>query len=368
MPFPPNGRFSAVLLLDRTRTDQQIAHYAWLRLFVVGAGGIVLLSVALAWRAAVRLADARGRAQLLEIEARHLHELSQAAAGLAHETRNPLGLIRGWTQRWMQQATTDSPQQRQQAQAVIEECDRVTARINQFLAFARPCAPSIAAVRPGEVVAELAALLEPDLSAKRLALRPDLPAADRPIRADRELLRQALFNLIQNAIQFSPEGGTVEITMRPGPNGDMRLEVADRGRACPPTRPICCLRRTIRLASAAQGWGWPSSAALPPPTAGGPATRRGPAAARSSGWIGSMTDPQRTILVVDDDAAQRRLLGDFIGSLGFRSDEANSAEAALERIGRRAPDMVCSTCVCRAWTASPRWARSARSPATCRSS
>ncbi|MFO0930304.1 MAG: hypothetical protein U0736_25305 [Gemmataceae bacterium] len=44
----------------------------------------------------MRLAAARGR---LEAEARHHRALGQAAAGLAHETRNPLGLIRGWTQR-----------------------------------------------------------------------------------------------------------------------------------------------------------------------------------------------------------------------------------------------------------------------------
>ena len=45
-------------------------------------------------------------AQTLEVEARHFRDLSQAAAGLAHETRNPLGLIRGWTQRWAETART----------------------------------------------------------------------------------------------------------------------------------------------------------------------------------------------------------------------------------------------------------------------
>ncbi|MEN6407951.1 MAG: sigma-54 dependent transcriptional regulator [Thermoguttaceae bacterium] len=53
-----------------------------------------------------------------------------------------------------------------------------------------------------------------------------------------------------------------------------------------------------------------------------------------------MTDSPRTILIVDDDAAQRRLLGDFVGSLGFRTTEADSGEAALESIGRQRPDMV----------------------------
>ena len=53
-----------------------------------------------------------------------------------------------------------------------------------------------------------------------------------------------------------------------------------------------------------------------------------------------MADRQRTILVVDDEAAQRRLLGGFIESRGFGVQEAASAESALESIRRQAPDMV----------------------------
>ena len=53
-----------------------------------------------------------------------------------------------------------------------------------------------------------------------------------------------------------------------------------------------------------------------------------------------MTDAQRRIMIVDDDAAQRRLLAEFIGSLGYETVEAGSAEAALEVIRRTLPDMV----------------------------
>jgi len=53
-----------------------------------------------------------------------------------------------------------------------------------------------------------------------------------------------------------------------------------------------------------------------------------------------MADTQRTILIVDDDASQRRLLGDFVGSLGFLTAEADSAEAALDKLRRSLPDMV----------------------------
>jgi signal transduction histidine kinase len=228
---PGGGRYQIVLLLDREAVDRQIAHYAWLRVLVVFGGGVVILSVVLAWRATVHLAEARGAAQLLETEARHLRDLGQAASGLAHETRNPLGLIRGWTQRWMQ--SIDDGPQRLQAQAVIEECDRVTARINQFLAFARPCRPKLAPTRVGEVVAELAALVEPDLEPKALKLVWRGDDAWGPIQADREMLRQALFNLIRNAVQFSPNGAEVEISQRAAEDGARRIEVADRGPGVP---------------------------------------------------------------------------------------------------------------------------------------
>jgi DNA-binding NtrC family response regulator len=54
----------------------------------------------------------------------------------------------------------------------------------------------------------------------------------------------------------------------------------------------------------------------------------------------SMADEPRTILVVDDEPAQRRLLRGFVQSLGFRSEEAATAEEALEAIRARPPDMV----------------------------
>ncbi|MGQ9574087.1 MAG: sensor histidine kinase [Thermoguttaceae bacterium] len=231
-PLATGGRFAAVLLLDRTPTDAFCRRAWWVRFWLVAAGGVVLVCVGVAWWATVRWTEAQGRAKVLEAEARHLRDLSQAAAGLAHETRNPLGLIRGWTQR-LAEGEPHRPELQQQARAIIEECDRVTSRINQFLAFARPCTPSPTAVDPGELVDELAVLVEPDLEARQLRLQVRGTLGGRTIRADREMLRQALFNLVRNAIQFSPPQTEVEIALVPAENGQYRIEVADRGPGVP---------------------------------------------------------------------------------------------------------------------------------------
>ncbi|MCH5377697.1 MAG: ATP-binding protein, partial [Planctomycetes bacterium] len=149
-------------------------------------------------------------------------------AGLAHETRNPLGLIRGWTQR-LAKGDVEPGKQQQYAQTVIEECDRLTARINQFLAFARPCEPKLQHVAVCRLVDELRMILQPDLDSKGLNLECEAEDESTCVLADRELLRQALFNLLQNAIQFAPDDTAVTIRLVRQRIGRFRLGIADRG-------------------------------------------------------------------------------------------------------------------------------------------
>ena len=220
-------QYVAALVVDRTGVDALVRRAARSHLAVTLAGGLVLALAAWAWRASVKTVAAEGRADLLKKEARFLRDFRQAAAGLAHETRNPLGLIRGWTQRLAQ--TEGDPARREQAQAVIEECDWLTARINQFLAFAKPPSVNLVATPLAPLVAELAMLLQPDLDDKHLRLEQSLSEACASVLADRELLRQALFNLLQNAIHFSPAGESIQVASAMDAAGQCRIDVSDHG-------------------------------------------------------------------------------------------------------------------------------------------
>lgn len=220
--------FRSVVVLDRSGTIAQIRREARGRILIFSLGTLLLLAIGAVWQFTVRLAHSEGATRVLMAETRHLRELGQAAAGLAHETRNPLGLIRGWTQRLVETGLPSEGQQ-EQAEVVLEECDRVTARINQFLAFARPADIEMEAVVTDDLVQELRILLQLDLDARGLAL--DTESLDQPrcLLADRDQFRQAVFNLLQNAIAFAPEQSTIRISVLKSRRATYRLEVSDQG-------------------------------------------------------------------------------------------------------------------------------------------
>jgi two-component system sensor histidine kinase HydH len=226
-PQVESRRLLVTLLMDRSATDASIRRAARLRSTVAVAGFALIGSVALAWRGRMRSLRAKARSELLRVEAQRLQDLGQAAAGLAHETRNPLGVIRGGLQRLLHNGA--NREGNGQIGLLVEECDRITARLNQFLAYARPRSPDRSVVDLLSMFRDLESLLQPDLEAKRLELRVDCDRADCRVEADPDMLRQILFNLLQNASGFSPAGATIEVTVRGTRTGRARIEVADRG-------------------------------------------------------------------------------------------------------------------------------------------
>jgi signal transduction histidine kinase len=231
-PFANGGIFVVILLLDRSDYDAQVHRAAISRLVELGTGLGCLGLLAVVGSLAARALTAEHERRLAELRAKHYEELGQAAAGLAHETRHPLGLIRGWAQKIAQSEELHSPVARE-ARLVMEECDRLAARLTQFLTFAKPCLPRWEPVNPEPIIQELLTLLEPDCDAKAVRCHYEQP--DHPIVfwADPELLRQALFNLLHNAVKFTYPGTSIEISTRVSSNC-CTIEVRDHGPGIPP--------------------------------------------------------------------------------------------------------------------------------------
>jgi two-component system, NtrC family, sensor histidine kinase HydH len=158
-----------------------------------------------------------------------LAALGQMAAGLAHEVKNPLGAIKGAAQ-----LLGDPPEgseldatSREFVGIILEEVDRLDRVVGSVLDYARPSKGNPGAVDVNAAVTRTMQLLassrEPG-TRFQTALSEDLPM----VRADEEQLRQILINLVRNAIEAMPGGGSVVVTSRRRlvPQGPARVEIA----------------------------------------------------------------------------------------------------------------------------------------------
>jgi len=120
------GTFQASLLRD-----------LWLRLIIIFLATVSAIGSGVAWRNLVKSSDLQIRLIRASELNTHLKEMNLAAAGLAHETRNPLNIIRGLAQ--MLSKRPDAPPEVQQKSCdIVNEADKVAAQLNEFINYSRP--------------------------------------------------------------------------------------------------------------------------------------------------------------------------------------------------------------------------------------
>ena len=224
--LPQRGLHGFVLAMSTDRFLQASRQDLRLRFLIGGLASLAILGLGLAWRNVSTLNELEMRLLRASEMNTHLQELSLAAAGLAHETRNPLNIIGGLAQLISKQQDA-SPEIRRKTKEIIAETDRVTVQLNEFINYSRP-----REVRPSEVdlnvvVGEVSRALAFDVEEKMLRLRTaeKLPT----IQADEQLLRQALFNLLLNAVQAVERGGEIEVACWKENGRGAVIEIRDNG-------------------------------------------------------------------------------------------------------------------------------------------
>ncbi len=226
------GVHSFVIGLSTSLMHTANARDLWLRaviaLLATAAAGVS----ALAWRNVARSAELQIRLVKAGEMNAHLKEMNLAAAGLAHETRNPLNLIRGMAQMISRQPS--APEEiRDRSKAIMDEADRVTAQLNEFINYSRPREVRRGAVSFNKVAGEIARALALDAEDKQIQI--EVPDGELMIEADDPLLRQVLFNLLLNAVQAVAVGGHITVAARVLEGGDeVEIEVRDDGPGVPP--------------------------------------------------------------------------------------------------------------------------------------
>ena len=170
------------------------------------------------------------RSMRREIErSRRLASVGQLATGLAHEIRNPLSSIKGFAT-YFKERYRDSPEDRQTADIMIQEVDRLNRVVSQLLEFARPVSLAPKPTSLKNLVADSIKLIERQAQANQITIKTGNSAEVDEVIIDPDRVNQVLLNLYLNAIESMEAGGELGIAVSTEKeNPVIEIRVSDTG-------------------------------------------------------------------------------------------------------------------------------------------
>jgi two-component system sensor histidine kinase HydH len=159
--------------------------------------------------------------------AERLYALGQLSAGLAHEIRNPLASIEGAAA--IVQRESESEARRHECLDIIQkESRRLNRLLTAFLDFAKPRQPDLRVIEIDRLLDSVIALARHAGGNGQLEVKKEIETGLLTLECDPEQLKQVLLNLVMNAIQAMPQGGTVIVAARQS-QMSVIIDVQDQG-------------------------------------------------------------------------------------------------------------------------------------------
>lgn len=221
LPIPGEEPVMGILEFsqDVTSDIESAIHFQQLILAVtlLGSGMLMGLLLLLVRRAEHALAVRMAEEQRLLLEL-HQHEklagMGRVVASIAHEIRNPLGIISSSAELLIKRSAKIDPVTNRILQAVYDEAKRLSRTVSDFLDYARPKQPRQEAADVSAIIRQALAFLAPDLTDRDIGVVRS-GELDSPlwVTGDKDLLYRAFYNILSNAVQAMGNSGTLTIHM-----------------------------------------------------------------------------------------------------------------------------------------------------------
>ena len=193
---------------------------------------------------------AEGLNEMLDRLERSMAGHRHAGDAIAHDLRSPLTRLRARLEAAYLDVEAGKGDPQQALAQALEDTDGVLKTFGAVLAIARlqaaGSAPDQTLFDPAELAADIAELYEPLCEDKGIDFKAEL-ATGLSVRGNREFLAQAIANILDNAVKYTPEGGAIMLRTRRRSSGEIEFSVTDTGPGVPETDRERVVQRFVRL-------------------------------------------------------------------------------------------------------------------------